>query len=81
MGEFSFEAYGDSVESVTAVDAVAATYEDDGTTIKTAAVAAVTAVTAVTGDLKQGLMVLATVQIDHNDHASNPFLHTYHPVP
>ena len=37
------------------------------------------AVTAVTGDLKQGLMVLATVLIDHNDHASNPFLHTYHP--
>ena len=67
------------VAAVVAVDAVAATYEDDGTTIKTAAVAAVTAVTAVTGDLKQGLMVLATVEIDHNDHASNPFLHTYHP--
>jgi hypothetical protein len=34
-----------------------------------------------TGDLKQGQTVQSTVpvQIDHNDHESNPFLHTYHP--
>ena len=32
-----------------------------------------------TGDLTQGQTVQSTVLIDHNDHASNPFLHTYHP--
>ena len=52
LGEFSFEAYGDSVEAVTAVDAVAATYEADGTTIKTAAVAAVAAVAQGTATLR-----------------------------
>ena len=52
LAEFSFEAYGDAVEGVTAVDAVAATYEADGTTIKTAAVAAVAAVTQGTATLR-----------------------------
>ena len=32
-----------------------------------------------TGDLTQGQTVQSTVQINHNDHESNPFLHTYHP--
>ena len=32
-----------------------------------------------TGVLTQGQTVQSTVLIDHNDHASNPFLHTYHP--
>ena len=52
LGEFSFEAYGDAVEAVTAVDAVAATYEADGTTIKTPAVAAVAAVAQGTATLR-----------------------------
>ena len=52
LDEFSFEAYGDAVEAVTAVDAVAATYEADGTTIKTPAVAAVAAVAQGTATLR-----------------------------
>ena len=32
-----------------------------------------------TGDLTQGQTVQSTVEINHNDHESNPFLHTYHP--
>jgi hypothetical protein len=31
------------------------------------------------GELKQGTNITATVVLDYNDQASNPFVHTYHP--
>ena len=32
-----------------------------------------------TGPLQAGTVITATVRLGHGDHASNPFLHTYHP--